>query len=329
MKQPATIFLLSMLLIGCQSNEQKEPPSAKITQPKKANRQQVSVELRCHPCMYSPEEWGTANDRAKINQDSFWVEDHPKKRGPKAFGILSHIEIEINPPLDIREVKMATDFPEVPKQLPVYIQGSYPKEHKELLGRIVTHPNRWEYHPAYSVLYDVGVTPITSKMSSPTKAKLEAKAIQLLGKLLMPDTKIKTTIQPEDGKWIVLFERRFSNYTIYSDRPLHVMFDREGRARNIIMRRKPILEESMYPIRTPEEAFQLLLSGRFNTLYIEDFKPTLSGTIKRFIVTDIEIGYHEQHPTQPRLPLQPYYIFRNAIGQALYVPAVADPYIKR
>ncbi|WP_274363748.1 hypothetical protein [Paenibacillus thermotolerans] len=340
------LFLLSGCRIATEPNRQEQAPGTPppavdsseeqvLQDPAPAGSSEehsqkdaeVEVKLRCNPCMSSPEEWGEEEDHAPVGTETFWAEDKPKKLGPVAFGTLPHVELVVDPPLTIKEFKLDAGFPDVPEQLPVYMQGSYPKEHKQMLGKFVANPKRWEYHPAYSVLYDVGVEPISGPIESPTPEKIEAKAIELLGPLLMPDTKLKTTINNPDGSWTVAFERTFDGHVILSDRGVSVGFDAEGRAINIMIRRKPILEESDYPIRTPEQAYELLKSGGFKILYVEDFKPALSGEVDRFTVKEIEIAYHEQHPTQARLPLQPYYVFRNEAGQALYVPAVADPYV--
>ncbi|PLR78330.1 hypothetical protein CU633_05840 [Bacillus sp. V3-13] len=73
---------------------------------------------------------------------------------------------------------------------------------------------------------------------------------------------------------------------------------------------------------------ELLKQGKWLHIYITDSASELKGNIDRFVINEVEVAYHEQHPSYSRQVLQPYYVFKNKEGQALYIPAIADPYVE-
>ncbi len=88
----------------------------------------------------------------------------------------------------------------------------------------------------------------------------------------------------------------------------------------------PLACAHRYPLRTPEEAWQCFKEGRARSFNVDDLSPPHGGTIERF--TQIELAYAEMEVITLQQIMQPYYVFHADTGQTLYVPAVADPYVR-
>ncbi|WP_409274721.1 hypothetical protein V1499_06385 [Neobacillus sp. SCS-31] len=322
-KMGLMMIILSFILSGCESHD--EPKAKNVN--KTGNNLNIKIEekprLRCKPCIWSPEEWGEQSDRAFPEEGQFWATDKPRKLERTAFGELKHNLLDIN--VSIKQFKLDTELPTIPKELPVYMQGSYPSHHKELLKSFTQYHEFLDYHPSYSGIYFGGIDPLTEKMDHPQQNEIEKKAKEVLGKLIMPDSN-PSTVQHKDGGWTVTFYRNINGYKVYVDKPIRVGFDKDGRVVSITGRRKPIIEESYYPTRSPNEATEELKKGKWLLLDIYEFVPDFDGHVDEFVITDIEIAYHEQQAFTSRQVMQPYYVFKNKEGQALYVPAIADPY---
>ncbi|RDU37872.1 hypothetical protein DRW41_08635 [Neobacillus piezotolerans] len=323
-RKMSLMMIILSLILGCESKE--DGPKAKNVDNTGKNQNSKIVKkprLRCNPCLWSPEEWGEQSDQAFPEEGQFWATDKPKKLERVAFGELNHIPLNIK--VSIKQFKVHTELPTIPKELPVYMQGSYPSRHKELLKSFTPYHEVLDYHPSYSGIYFAGIDPITEKLDEPQQHDIENKAKEVLGKLLMPDSS-PSTVQHNDGSWTVTFYRYINGYKVYVDKPIRIGFDKEGRVVSIAGRRKPIIEESYYPTRSPNEAIEDLLKGKWLLLDAYEFFPEFNRETDQFVITDIEIAYHEQQPFTSRQVMQPYYVFKNKEGQALYVPAIADPY---
>ncbi|WP_246938742.1 hypothetical protein [Bacillus pinisoli] len=322
-----TITLALLVLSGCfeETKVGHEHPKKLITSLLK----EYKPLLRCNPCMsHVPREWGNPSDLVYPMEGQFWVDDAPEKLEPMAFGVLQHSsQTDIN--ITIHHIELDTEFPTVPQELPVYMQSSYALEHKDLLASFHQYHKVLEYHPSYSGIYFAGVHPLTEKMNQINKRNIEQKAKEILGDLIMEDSSTPTTIQHENGYWTVVYYRYVNGYKVYADKPLKVAFDQEGRAISIEGRRRPIIEESYYPTRTPKEALEELQKGNWLHLYVQDFSLPLEKNMERFVIKEMELAYHEQHPGYSRQVLQPYYVFKNIEGQALYIPAIIDAYAER
>ncbi|WP_053365733.1 hypothetical protein [Bacillus sp. FJAT-27245] len=326
-KKGLMILILSFILLACES-EADEPNTKKINNigKKQNSKLEEKPRLRCKPCIWSPDEWGGQSDQAFPEEGQFWATDKPRELERAAFGQLKHIPLNIN--VSIKQVKVDTELPNIPKELPVYMQGSYPSHHKELLKSFTQYHEVLDYHPSYSGIYFAGMDPLTEKIDDPQKHDIENKAKDVLGKLLMPDSH-PSTVQHKDGSWTVTFFRYINGYKVYVDKPIRIRFDNKGRVTSIEGRRRPIIEESYYPTRSPNEAIEELKKEKWLHLYIYEYGvPEFDGNVGEFVITHIEIAYHEQHPDAPRQVMQPYYVFKNKEGQALYVPAIADPYVE-
>ncbi|MFD1737010.1 hypothetical protein ACFSCX_10590 [Bacillus salitolerans] len=319
-------LILLLATFGCETNV-IEPIIKEPVKEQEPEVKEESPKLRCSPCLDSPEEWGGKSDQAFPEDGQFWATDRPVKKEKIAYGILGH-NILLNTNMTITNYELDTTLPTIPQELPVYIQGSYPAHHKELLKTFTPYADVLEYHPSYSGIYFAGLNPLTGPMEKPTEQKILQRAKEILGELRMPDTNTSSIIQSANGGWTTIFYRSINGYKVYVDKPLIVWFDKEGSALGLAGRRRPIIEESLYPTRSPEEAWKNLRDGKGIHPYINNFAPEWNNNNDRFTITEVEVAYHEQQPTEPRQVLQPYYVFKNKEGQAIYIPAIADPYVE-
>ncbi len=261
----------------------------------------------------------------------FWVTDQPQSLQPLAFGVLP-VEREPGTELTINGYELAATLPEVPTELAVYVAGRYPDSAVELFNRIVAKgENSWEFVPEYSFIQYSNQHLVGGKTPVTTTRQAEEQAVQLLNDrgLLLPDAAMPTTYEQPDGTRQILFYRRINGVPIYPNKGLAITINRDGQITNVIGRRRPLLSESKYPLRSPEEAWRLLREGRGRTMNVSDGASWEKGTIERFVVKDVNIAYVETEVVSPQQIVQPYYVFRNDQGRTLYVPAVADPYATR
>jgi len=137
-----------------------------------------------------------------------------------------------------------------------------------------------------------------------------------------------TVLEQPNGTWRIFFFRHIDGIVVYTNKALAMILTRDGQAIDIIGRRRPLLGQSQYPLRSPEEAWDLLTKGRGSTMYVDDGAAPLKGTVDRFVAREVELAYIEAEVTQEEQIMQPYYAFRNEARQTLYVPAVADPHLE-
>jgi hypothetical protein len=83
----------------------------------------------------------------------------------------------------------------------------------------------------------------------------------------------------------------------------------------------------MYPLRSAEEAWQLLTQGCGFGVKISGYVPQPPHRAE-FEAHTVELAYLVVHANAPREIMQPYYVFHNEDGQGLFVPAVADPFVE-
>lgn len=305
--------------------------SVLVTTPKPPPVSSPPGPLRCRHCTGAPGEWGTPEDYPYFWQGGFWAPDSPDQLPPRAYGVLGpethFLDLSARPA--VRQYSLDAALPAAPPELAVYTVGSYPASHLALFNRTVAHPERWEYHPPYAEAQYVSLVPLGEPAPVRTPEQAAARAAELLGPLLLPDSRDNPTVVPEaDGGWSVIFYRRLGRVRVYVDHPLTTYLNRDGQAVFPQGRRRPVLTASLYPLRTPQAAWELLQRGRWLQLYITNGAPPLRDVVDRFVVTSVELAYHEVQSTRPQQIMQPYYVFRNAAGQALYVPAVADPWVQ-
>ncbi len=261
----------------------------------------------------------------------FWANDEPKELPPLAFGVLDPDSRQAGATTGtLRPPELNAPPFNAPRELDVYLVGDYPPNHCTVLLNIVKSLQEWICVPLYSLVQYTPARPLGEKMVTVTKETIEQRAVQLLHEhgLLMPDQ----AMPKATGLSRVFFFQRINGIPTYANKNLAVAFNQDGQATNIIGRRRPLLARSRYPLRTPEQAWQWLTEGKRRGFYVdtgyEPVQPLVvtSEPINRFVA--IELAYVEGEVINPQDIMQPYYIFRGEQGQALFVPAVADPYVQ-
>jgi hypothetical protein len=143
--------------------------------------------------------------------------------------------------------------------------------------------------------------------------------------VLPPDVTMLPSPSRVAGTSRYMYLRSIDGLLVYVNKALSAMVDPSGRV-TAIGRRRPLLAASMYPLRTPESAWRLATEGRWTTMFLDDGGTVDPTQIEEFVVQRVELAYAEVEVRAPRELMQPYYLFRDAAGHALYVPALADPY---
>ena len=265
----------------------------------------------------------TAAPTSSPAQPVFWSVDQPQARGPSAFGALPP-ERQAKRILTIGSYQLATGLPTAPPRLNVYVAGAYPDADT---ARVATFGEPgWQFTPSFSVLQYVGTDhPLgpAGAIGSDAEALARAEVILRPRGLLPADTQ-RTRITKEGAGWQVSFARRIDDRVDYANKGLRVTFDANGQVRNILVRRRPLLERSAYPTRTAQDAWALVQSGRWLTFILEDGAPTTPAQLDRFIARSVDIVYVEGEVLGPRDIIRPYYVFRDANDQTIYVSAIAD-----
>lgn len=261
--------------------------------------------------------------------DSFWEPDNPTQRPDGAFGALKPIQTAIwevggkRQTFRIRHVSLEAKLPTVPEKLPVYMTGSYPSTHANPLLR---HKG-WVYVPDYSLVSYLG-----APLTPPSGEDPTARAAALLKQyhLLEADSQEPTLLAgPGDSTWVAFF-RHVGGLPVYGDKPACVQMDATGDVPSLMIRRRPLVEVSLYPTVAPQEAWARLQSNQFTKPSIsvcQDGGPPLVGEVAEFKVKSVELAYWEPHVDEPRQVMMPYYIFRDEMGHTLYVPAVESALI--
>jgi len=248
---------------------------------------------------------------------------------------------DVDRQLTVRAYELATALPQAPGELDVYLLGEYPRRHFGMHAELLRNKNLqggrslqgWSFNPEYSLLQYRHPVPLGERATVSTKAEAEQRAKEVLQEygLLMPDAATPTTVEEADRTWRVYFFRRINGIVVYTAQAMMVRINQDGQAVGILGRRRPVLAQSRYPLRSAEEAWKLLQQGRGVPMYVDDLARQIqgqSGTVDQFVVDRIELAYVETQVVEPRQIMQPYYVFHDQQGYALYVPAVADPYVQ-
>ncbi len=272
-----------------------------------------------------PESYPTAQRQPGL----FWLPDEPEELPPLAFGVLP---TEAQPRrVPAREYELAAPLPEGPAEAPVYLGGRYPASSQPVFEQMVQRGNpAWQFVPQYSSVFYRTSDPLGEPApvtAAPEAARRAAEVLLSLG-LLMPDATLSAAAVTPEGAWSVVFHRRVDGVAVYSKSNLTVTLNPAGQITYALAHRRPLLSRSRYPLRPPEEAWQLLLAGRGRSLPVNLSPIGREEPGDRFVVTRVELAYVEAEPFLPRQIVQPYYVFRDARGAALYVPAVADPHVE-
>jgi hypothetical protein len=265
----------------------------------------------------------TAAPTSSSAQPIFWSVDQPQARGASAFGALPP-ERQAKRILSIATYQLATVLPTAPPTLNVYVAGAYPDADTARVA-IFGEPG-WQFTPALSLLQYVGTDrPLgpAGAIGSDAEALARAEAILRPRGVLPPDTQSTRITKDPAGRWGVSFARRIDDRVDYANKGLRVTFDATGQVRNILVRRRPLLERSAYPTRTAQEAWALVQSGRWLTFNLEDGAPTTPAQLDRFVARSVDIVYVEGEVLAPRDIVRPYYVFRDANDQTIYVSAIA------
>ena len=68
----------------------------------------------------------------------------------------------------------------------------------------------------------------------------------------------------------------------------------------------------------------LVQNGRWLTFNLEDGAPMTPAQVDRFVVTSVDIVYVEGEVLSARDIVRPYFVFRDANDQTIYVSAIAN-----
>lgn len=273
----------------------------------------------------------------------FWVPDRPKDLSPLALGVLPR-EAEPGSQLKIGAYLLAAPLPTAPAEADVYVVGAYPDSDKDVFTRMVVRDGEaWDFVPGYSLVQCRTPLPADTSLSVSTEGQAAQRATRVLTErgLLRPDSGVSTVAVRPDGAWSVSFLQRIGGVPAYANKGLTVSVDRDGVVTGLLGRRRPLLARSRYPLRTPRDAWQLLALGQGRPFYVDDGAPVLGSgqrmAIDPFTASGVELAYAETEvlanaASRGRQPaaqqiMQPYYVFRDAQGYTLYVPAVAAPQV--
>ncbi len=255
---------------------------------------------------------------------SFWLADPATQRPPNAFGALPP-ERQATRVFHASGYELAAPLPTTSPELDVYVGGRYADADR---SRIAFFPEAgWEFVPALSLIQYAGERPLgpARPIASDSDARDRATFVLTTRGLLPSDMELThVTTDATRGTWRVWFSRRIGGYLDYANKGMVVTVDAAGQVRNILARRRPLLERSAYRTRSPEDAWSLLAAGRGITMYLDDGAPTTPAQVDRFVVRSVEIAYAEGEVLSDSDIVRPYYVFRGADRQTMYVSAIAD-----
>jgi len=226
----------------------------------------------------------------------------------------------------VEQYELNTPLPQGPAELPVYVVGRYPESHRDVLEQTLDDVNGWNFIAPFSSL-DYGGLPLGEPTTITTPEQAVQRAQAVLRPFLMPDVQPPTVTQAADGGWLVVFNQHVDTYPMYIDRPLAVWVNTKDQVTSVQGRRRPVIEQSVYPLRSAAEAWQLLTQGCGFGVDISGYVPQPPHGAK-FEAHTVELAYLVVHANAPREIMQPYYVFHNEDGQGLFVPAVADPFVE-
>lgn len=251
----------------------------------------------------------------------FWALDTPQVREASAFGALPP-ERQARRVVTIAGYQLATTLPTAPPSLNVYVAGGYPDP--DIDRAAVFGEPGWQFVPYFSLVQYVGADRPLGALGPPATdadALARAEAVLRPRGLLPADTQPSRIAQQTRG-WRVSFARHIDGRIDYANKGLTVSIDPNGQIVNILARRRPLLEQSAYPTRSAQDAWALAQSGRWLTFIVEDGAPQ-GGAIDRFVVRSVDIVYVEGEVLSARDIIRPYYVFRDANDQTIYVSAIA------
>lgn len=260
-----------------------------------------------------------------------WQADNPTELSPIGYGKLRPLEL-IKPTLQrsgkteaIGTLSFAATFPTLPAELPVYEAGNYPSAY----GERFTLPVPWGFAPTISVVYYIDRNERPLDVGEGRPAEVATRLLQERA-LLMADTQAATIITRTDGATTIPFYRYLNDLVVYGNRPGCVTLNQSGQLTYFVMRRRPLVSRALYPLRTPDEAWQALQAGGWYAVgssICQDGGTGLPAKIEHFRVTKVELAYWEPHSDREIQVMMPYYLFRNEQGHTLYVPAVKPEWI--
>lgn len=295
-----SLLIGTLLITGCTRSEPAPPPTPAETQA----------------------EWITLPSVARPTSGAFWAPDMPVQHPAKAYGQVRVLATAMSIPKGITVAAPGVALPAAPNELPVYVSGAYQgapgEQHPVMIGELDC-----EFNPHYSELTcergPVGSSPITDGSSAVSRVR------ELTQPLWMDDWRLEYARPATDVLWSVHFRQEAEGRPFYTDRGFHAVIDNTGRLSHLIVRRRPLVGRSLYPVRSPEEALALLMEGQgFTWSILTPIGEPEPGAA--FIVTSVEIVYIMPHVLAANELVLPYYLFRNEAGEALFIPAVADPW---
>lgn len=299
----SSLLVVVLLLTGCTR-------SAPVPTPKPEE-----------PSAGSPE-WITLPGVARPEQGAFWAPDQPTQYPAQAYGRVRPFVPATGMPAGSTVEIADVQLPAAPAELPVYVSGAYEGapgyQHPVQFGALAC-----AFNPHYSELScedgPPGLTAITDSLSA------EQRARELTEPLWMADWRLAFARMESTQEWVVHFRQEVEGRPFYTDRGLSAHIDQMGTLIHLTVRRRPLLGRSLYPVRSAAEALSLLKEGRgFSWSTMTPMGEPKPGT--PFVVDSVEIGYIMPHVVANNELVPPYYIFRNEAGEALFIPAVADPW---
>lgn len=250
-----------------------------------------------------------------------WAPDMPTTIGPVAFGVVPR-DTEPGPALSINRFELATELPSARSEADVYLVGAYSQLWAEHVLGTVRDASSWIVTPAYAL---VAVRPGASLGTADSTDVDRITAIMVANGLIRGAERPRS-IRTRSGVRYAFF-RELNGLTVYANKVVSASVLEGGRV-VALGRRRPLLAGSSYPLRSPAEAFRMLQSRRWMTMYLDDDTWPESASITTFAITKVELAYAEAEVRAPREFMQPYYVFRDDFGHAVYVPAIADRYVQ-
>lgn len=258
--------------------------------------------------------------------DSFWAPDEPLAMAPQAFSPLPpELGIYRSKP-NVTGYVLEAALPLAPAELPVYVLGGYPDERQAIMKQMLTriHPD-CDVVPAYSLAFcGPDANPAGAGAPVHTADEAEARVREILGEVYLDDWARHEVIHWDDGDWQVVYTLHVGGIPILMDKPLQAIVNPNGELTYLLGRRRPLMAQSSYPIRTAADAWAQLEAGQGIGLDIIQGARAPQGT-DPFVVESVEIAYVVTHANTTQEIMQPYWVFRNEKRQALFVPAVSYP----
>lgn len=252
-----------------------------------------------------------------------WSPDKPALVEPAAFGILPQAHAP-GAVLSIGHVRLAAELPATRVAAEVFVVGSYGGDWLDVVSRTVRTPSAWHVTPLYSLVF----TNVGASLGTVQSAAGPTPVTELLraNGLIDSSAIARSIISKEPGTRYAYF-RIIDGITVYANKAVSGIVSPTG-AVTAIGRRRPLLASSVYPLRSPASAWQLVEAGRWTTMYVDDDTSPDPARIEEFVATTVELAYAELEVIATHELMQPYYVFRDGGGHAVYVPAVIDSLVQ-